>query len=127
MHITLVYCIFIIFLFVVGRDLLPQLFTSDKDVVSLASSMLVLCAIFQISDGAQIIIAGVLRGFADVKMPALMTFFSYFLIALPVSYISAFTFNEGAVGMWYGFPVGLTVAYLMFYLRYKRLLKKSLA
>lgn len=126
-QITFVYCLFITFIFIAGRDLLPQLFTSNKDVIKLASSMLVLCAIFQISDGAQIIIAGVLRGFSDVKMPALITFIAYFLIALPISYISAFVFNTGAIGMWYGFPIGLSAAYLMFYFRYKRLIKKSLA
>ncbi|MGB5990489.1 MAG: MATE family efflux transporter [Marinifilaceae bacterium] len=124
-HICLIYCLFIIALFILGRDLLPQLFTSDEGVIHLASGMLVLCAVFQVSDGSQIIIAGVLRGFADVKMPAFITFLSYFVIALPVSYLAAFKFGAGAIGMWYGFPIGLTAAYLMFYFRYKRLLKKS--
>lgn len=126
-QIMFAYCLLIIALFIGGRDILPHLFTSDKDVISLASSMLILCAVFQLSDGAQIIIAGVLRGFADVKMPAVITFLAYFLIALPFSYYCAFTLEIGAVGMWYGFPVGLTIAYLLYYLRYKRLLKKSLA
>lgn len=126
-QICFIYCLFIIALFILGREFLPQLFTSDEGVIRLASGMLVLCAIFQISDGAQIIIAGVLRGFADVKMPAIITFLSYFVIALPVSYIAAFKFGAGAIGMWYGFPVGLTAAYLMFYFRYKRILRKSLA
>lgn len=126
-QIMFAYCLFIILLFVGGRNILPVLFTDDSGVISLASSMLVMCAIFQISDGAQIIIAGVLRGFADVKMPAVITFLAYFVIALPISYYCAFTLKIGAIGMWYGFPIGLTIAYFLYYLRYKRLLKKSLA
>jgi len=126
-QIMFIYCLLIIFLFVGGRNILPLLFSSDKEVLLLASSMLVMCGVFQISDGAQIIIAGVLRGFADAKIPAVITFFAYFVIALPVSYYCAFNLKIGAVGMWYGFPVGLSIAYLLYYLRYKRLLKMSLA
>lgn len=123
-QITFVYCVLIIFLFVSGRNYLPLFFTDDKDVVLLTSGMLVMCGIFQISDGAQIILAGVLRGFADVKMPALITFIAYFMIALPISYVCAFYYDIGAIGMWYGFPIGLTIAYLLYYLRYKNLLKR---
>lgn len=126
-QIMFIYCLFIICIFVGGRNLLPYLFTSDNNVVILASSMLVMCGVFQISDGAQIIIAGVLRGFADVRMPAIITFFAYFVIAIPISYYCAFTLKIGAVGMWYGFPVGLSIAYFLYYLRYKRLLRRSLS
>ncbi|MCT4600319.1 MAG: MATE family efflux transporter [Marinifilaceae bacterium] len=125
-RLSLVYCLLIVLFYVLGRNILPLAFTDKKEVIDLAALMLIMCASYQLSDGIQIVLAGVLRGFADVKKPAVITFISYFIISLPFSYLCAFPLGFGAVGLWFGFPVGLTIASILYYYRYRQLLKPYL-
>lgn len=92
------------------RHRLPFLFTADAQVIEQAASLLAVAALFQLFDGLQIISLGILRGFADVKAPMLISVFSYMVIGLSVSYLCAFTFKIGPEGIWYGFLAGLVVA-----------------
>ncbi len=124
MNLMYLYSALIVVVFIGGRQLLPLLFTADKTVINLAAQMLIVCSIFQLVDGVQIILAGTLRGFADAKIPAIISFISYFLIAIPFSYLSAFEWGFGAVGIWFGFPVGLFVCCTLFQIRYKHVLKR---
>ena len=50
----------------------------------MATTLLVVAAVFQIFDGNQVINSAALRGLTDVKVPALITFVAYWVIALPV-------------------------------------------
>ena len=124
MNLMYLYSAIIVIVFIGARHLLPLLFTEDITVINLAAQMLIVCSIFQLVDGIQIILAGTLRGFADARIPAIITFISYFLISIPFSYLSAFKWNFGAVGIWFGFPVGLLVCSVLFQIRYKYILKK---
>jgi len=125
MHLMYIYCAFSVVLYFGGRNLLPIMFTKDILVIKLAADMLIVCSLIQFLDGIQIILAGSLRGLADAKIPAVITFVSYFLLSLPISYLSAFVWGFGAVGIWFGFPVGLAVCSLLFQLRYKYLLRTT--
>jgi len=124
MNLMYVYCAFSILLFVGGRNILPLLFTTDQVVIELAAQMLIVCGVFQLVDGIQIVLVGTLRGLADAKIPVIITFISYFLISLPFSYFSAFHWGFGAVGIWFGFPVGLVVCSWLFQIRYKQIMRK---
>ncbi|WP_103865889.1 MATE family efflux transporter [Aquimarina sp. I32.4] len=94
--------------FIVFRDILPKLYIKDIEVVELTSSLLLIAAVFQISDGLQVNTLGLLRGIEDVKIPTMITLISYWVIAMPVSYILAFHKNMGAQGVWIGLLTGLT-------------------
>lgn len=85
-------------------------FTPDVAVRSLTVQLLVLAGVFQIFDGIQVVSSGALRGFADTKVPFLVGIVSYWFVALPVSWVTAFHFGFGAPGIWVGFVVGLGVA-----------------
>ncbi|MCM1197732.1 MAG: hypothetical protein NC308_02490, partial [Clostridium sp.] len=61
----------------------------------------------------------VLRGIQDVRPIALMAFVSFFLIAMPSSYLLAFKAGLGTVGVWLGFPIGLTIAGVFYYFRFR--------
>jgi MATE family multidrug resistance protein len=78
---------------------LPLLYTSNAEVISLASTMLVLAAFFQISDGLQAVAAGALRGMQDVRYPAVIAFVSYWLVMIPACYILAFPMQLGLRGL----------------------------
>lgn len=85
-------------------------FTPDAAVRALTVQLLVLAGVFQIFDGIQVVSSGALRGFADTKVPFVVGIVSYWLVALPVSWMTAFHFGFGAPGIWVGFVVGLGVA-----------------
>lgn len=115
--------IFAVF-FLIFNQQLPKIYTHDAQVISTASSLLILAALFQISDGFQVVGSGILRGMQDVKMPSVLAFASYWLVMVPVSYLLAFRFGMGVHGIWVGFVIGLSVAALLMYLRFRIQLKK---
>ena len=82
-------------LFLFLHDILPNIYVDSNDfdnaldnreVVSIASKLLIAAAIFQLSDSAQVVILGALRGLQDVKIPTFITFVSYWLIGFPLCY-----------------------------------------
>lgn len=109
-------------LFVILRNQLPYLFTTDASVIGVAAGLLIIAAMFQVFDGVQVTLLSTLRGLSDVKMPMFMAFISYSVIGLPISYLCAFVFNFGATGIWIGFLFGLVAAAFLFRYRLKRLL-----
>lgn len=125
MNLMYLYCGILVILFIGARNILPQMFTTNHTVIKLAAQMLIVCSIFQLVDGIQIVLAGTLRGFADARIPVIITFISYFVISLPFSYFAAFSWGFGAVGIWFGFPVGLSICCTLFQLRYKYLLRRN--
>ena len=113
-------------LFIVGRFFLPTLYIDDSEVIGLASSLLIIAAFFQISDGVQVVGLGALRGLADVKIPTLITFISYWIIALPVAYLLGFTLDMGINGIWWGLLIGLTVAAVSLFIRFNGQTRKRM-
>jgi MATE family multidrug resistance protein len=84
-------------------------FTHDTAVVALAARLLIVAAIFQVFDGGQAIAAGALRGMADVKIPTVITFTAYWIIALPTGYFLGVR-GIGPLGVWFGLAAGLAFA-----------------
>jgi len=95
--------------FIFGRYLLPSLYIDDPAVIALTSSLLIIGAFFQLSDGIQVVTAGALRGLQDVKIPSALIFVAYWIIALPVGYWLTFHFDYGPSGIWFGLLIGLTI------------------
>lgn len=83
-------------------------------VIGLAVSFLVIAAIFQIADGAQVVGAGMLRGLHDTRVPMIFTFIGYWGIGIGVGAWLAFDRGWQGQGLWTGLAVGLgIVAVLM--------------
>jgi MATE family multidrug resistance protein len=93
-------------LFLGAADLLT------KDVISLAIPLVMITALFQTVDGAQVIGISVLRGLNDTKWPALLSVGSFWGIGVISGAIFAFYFDGGPVGLWLGLLIGLTAAAL---------------
>lgn len=96
-------------------------FVADVTVVAVAIELLVVVAIFQIADGTQVISAAALRGITDVKVPAMITFAAYWLIALPLGWLLGIHGSFGAVGVWSGVACGLAFAAVLLSVRFVRL------
>jgi MATE family multidrug resistance protein len=105
-------------IFILGRNFLPTLYVDDREVISYASSLLVIAALFQLSDGTQAVGIGILRGLTDVKIPTAITFVAYWIVGLPVGYILGFIFEFGVQGVWIGLLFGLTTSAVLLTLRF---------
>jgi len=123
-HLVLVFMSFTALIFILGRNMLPYLFTSDAEVIKISASLLIVAAIFQLFDGLQVIMLSTLRGMADVTAPMFVAFIAYLLIGIPISYVFTFLLNVGPQGIWFGYLVGLGTAGILFYLRFRSNLKK---
>jgi MATE family multidrug resistance protein len=119
--------------FLIFRDWLPTLYidgdtlvniNDNKEVVLIASKLLLVAAFFQIFDGLQVAILGALRGLQDVKIPAFITFISYWIVGFPVSYYLGLYTSLESVGIWIGLFTGLFVASILLYIRFNYLSKK---
>ena len=96
-------------------------FVNDAAVVALAAQLFAVAALFQLFDGLQVIAAASLRGITDVRVPAVITFVAYWLIALPLGYLLGVRGPLGAVGMWTGIATGLAFAAVFLSARFARL------
>ncbi len=96
-------------------------FVNDVAVVKLAAQLLVVAALFQFFDGGQVIMAAALRGLTDAKVPALITFVAYWVLALPAGYWLGVRGSFGGVGVWTGLAAGLAFAAVFLTWRFTRL------
>lgn len=111
-------------MFIVFREPLVALYVKDMYVRDLAASLLIIAAAFQVSDGLQAVGLGVLRGLTDVKVPTLVTFIAFWVIAIPLGYVLGFGFELGVKGVWYALLTGLSIAALLHIVRFHNKVKK---
>jgi multidrug resistance protein, MATE family len=123
-HIVLLMTFCTAILYISLRNYIPLIFTTDVEVIRIASSLIVLVGLFQLSDGLQAVGAGVLRGLTDVKVMVRYAFIAYICINIPVAYLLAFVAGFKEQGIWMGFIFGLSCAAILFYFRYKKRLKE---
>ncbi|MCH8035112.1 MAG: MATE family efflux transporter [Bacteroidetes bacterium] len=105
-------------IFIVLRNYLPTLYINDEAVISIASSLLIIAALFQLSDGVQAVGIGILRGLTDVKIPTAITFVAYWIVGLPIGYFLAFELGWDVQGVWIGLLAGLTTSAILLTLRF---------
>ncbi|MEO9475155.1 MAG: MATE family efflux transporter [Cyclobacteriaceae bacterium] len=110
--------------FIIFRHQLVALYITDTFVQGLAAGLLIVAAAFQVSDGMQAVGLGVLRGLTDVKIPTVVTFIAYWMIAIPGGYVLGFVFDLGVYGIWYGLLGGLTVSAILHVLRFRHLVAR---
>jgi MATE family multidrug resistance protein len=104
-------------IFVVFRAELPLLFTVDGSVVALGAAILPIAAAFQLSDGAQGVASGILRGLGRPDASAFVNLFGYYAVALPAAYLLGVRGGLGLPGVWMALAGGLTIvaALLLFW------------
>ena len=87
---------------------------------------MLLVALFQLSDGFQVVLLGALRGMQDVNVPTILLFIAYWCIGFPIAYFFGKEHQLGAFGIWLGLFAGLTVSSLLLFIRYRYLISKKL-
>jgi len=106
---------------VVFREQIAYLYTDNPKVVALAGSLMLLAAVYQCTDSVQVIAAGALRGYKDMRAIFNRTFVSYWIFGLPMGYILGSTDlivePLGAAGFWIGIIIGLSCAAVLLGMR----------
>lgn len=124
---------FFALMFFAFRHYLPQIYVDfdnlenledNREVVSIATQLLLAAAIFQISDSIQVVVLGALRGLQDVKIPTWITLFAYWGIGFPISYYFGTKDQLGSFGIWLGLLAGLSAAAILLYIRFNYLTLK---
>lgn len=121
----------VVFMFVCGigfmtfRFALAELYVNTKEVIEITAGLLIIAALFQISDGIQCIALGLLRGLTDVKIPMFITLGAYWIVGMPLGYVLGFYTSLSVVGIWIGLSVGLTLSavaltYRFYYLAWRK-------
>jgi MATE family multidrug resistance protein len=110
-------------MFLFPRELIT-LFLADTPenatVISLGVSFLLVAALFQIVDGAQVVGAGMLRGLHDARVPMMFALFGYWAIGLGVGVALAFAMDWRGIGIWTGLAAGLGVVAVLMIWRWTR-------
>lgn len=129
---TLCATIFGLFFFLFN-DRLPLLYLDQNDPVNrldnlevlvIASKLMIIAAIFQISDSIQVTVLGALRGMQDVRIPTFITFLAYWVVGFPISYYLSMHTEYKSAGIWIGLLAGLTTAAFFLFWRFNRLTKR---
>ena len=102
---------------------LVSLFTDSANVKDMTSLILLPFVLSQFGDGLQICFSNSLRGIQQVKPILPIAFISYIIISLPVSYLLGFIFEMGLRGIWFGYPISLTFAGILYYLTFRKFQK----
>ena len=95
---------------VLGREVLPRIYTSDPAVLALTAEVLLIVAAYQFFDCTQATMIGALRGYKDTQYPMIISVIGYWLIALPVGTILGWGlmgWNLGVLGFWIGLGCGV--------------------
>lgn len=105
------------------RDAVVGLYTDDAAVRSIAISLLLMAAIFQVADGIQIGAAAALRGYKDTRIPMFVNMFAFWVLAFPLAFLAAITYQAPPNYIWGGFIVGLGTAAILLTWRYNSISK----
>ncbi|MFT5287793.1 MAG: MATE family multidrug resistance protein, partial [Planctomycetota bacterium] len=99
--------------FVVFRDEIPKLYSTEAKVIAAAAAILPLAALFQVFDGIQVVGSGVLRGMGRTRPAVVFNFIAFYVLALPIGATLTFTVGIGLPGIWWGLFIGLAAVAVM--------------
>jgi len=86
------------------------LYTNNREIIKVAITPLLLATLFQLFDGTQVALVGLLRGAGETKKPAILNLIGYWIVALPIAYYLCFELNYRLSGLWIGLAIGLAIS-----------------
>lgn len=92
---------------------LLHLYSTDALVIDWAKKLLFWVACFQLFDGAQVTLGGILRGLSITRAPSFAVFIGYWLIGVPLGYYLGFHAGFEAQGFWIGLALSLAIVSIM--------------
>ncbi|XP_062591747.1 multidrug and toxin extrusion protein 1-like [Saccostrea cucullata] len=111
------FAVIIAVFFVTLKDFIPKLFSSNSDVLVLASSLLLQLALFKVFDTVQATCGGILRGIGLQAFGAVFNFFGYYIISLPISLTLMLATPLKVPGAYWGMIIGSFVVCVIYCVR----------
>jgi MATE family multidrug resistance protein len=105
---------------------ITRLVTDQENVILASLPLMLVAAVFQLSDGVQAVGAGVLRGAGDTKYAFCANLLGHWVIGLPVALLLGFKAGLGIVGLWWGLCAGLTVVAALLFVRFEKLSRTTI-
>lgn len=113
-------------MFALMPRVMARLVTDQESIIHAAAPLLLVVAVFQLSDGIQAVGAGVLRGAGDTKYTLYANLLGHWCIGLPIALYLGFRLHQGVVGLWWGLCAGLTVVAVLLVVRFERLSRTTI-
>ena len=88
--------------FISFPKLIVNLFTYDAEIYKLAVPIMIILACFQIFDGLQISLQGILKGLKKTFVLIWANFVAYWLVSLPIGIVLGLKFKYYLAGFWIG-------------------------
>jgi MATE family multidrug resistance protein len=111
-------------MFILIPEQIMKFVTQDPEVIAIGVSLLFIVAMFQLVDGLQITLAGILRGLGLTKESFIAAFTGYWLLGIPFGLILAFKFEYNASGLWIGLATSLSIVALALSFVFLRVIKR---
>lgn len=121
---TVILQIFFALLYLSIPYMVMGLATNDMAVIIYGSGLLFWVGIFQIPDGLQVVLSGVMRGLNETRIPMILGLISYWVIGLPIGAYLAYQRGMEAKGLWIGLAIGLTCMCILLLIFYRSRIKK---
>ena len=110
-------------------EILVRFATDDQELIKYSAGLLLYVGLFQVPDGIQVTLWGVLRGLEETKHPMILSLLFNWCVGLPIGYWLATEKGMEAAGLWAGLAIGLTIMSVglscVFFFKF-RLVKSSL-
>lgn len=124
MTLTIFIQVFFTLLYLTIPHFIMQLATTDQAVVIYGGALLFWVGLFQLPDGLQVVLSGVMRGLNETRIPMVLGLISYWVIGLPFGVYLAYQRSMEARGLWVGLAVGLTCMCIFLIMFYQNRIKK---
>lgn len=118
------FALFSSFIYLVFPDWLMSLMSKDIKVIQIGTLLFLPIALFQIVDGFQVCLGGILRGLEETKITSKLIFGAYWIVGIPLGSLLAFNLANGFVYLWYGIVSALTIVAIGLFAQYRKILVK---
>ena len=100
---------------------LIKLFTKDTNVLRIAVPVVIITAVYQVFDGFQTVMGGILKGFKMTKFVSVAVLTGYWIVGMPVAVILVGEYHMSLKGYWIALAVSLCIIGIIqaFAARYK--------
>lgn len=98
---------------------------TDEPAFAIAATLLPIAGAFQLFDGAQAVLFGVLRGAGDTRVPSLLAIVAFWMIGLPSSAALSVHAGMGPAGVWWGLTIGLVTVSLLLVVRVRQVARSG--
>ena len=124
MTLTIILQVFFAIMYLTIPHFIMGMATTDQAVIIYGGALLFWVGLFQLPDGLQVVLAGMMRGLNETRIPMILSFVSFWILGLPFGVYLAYQRSMEARGLWVGLAVGLTFNCIFLILFYKNRIKK---